>query len=122
MMVQLAVVYVVNWRPGWRAAGFLTPDADQVVWLFNLALVIGVVFNLTYLLHDPAWLTALGDAVTAGFALAVFVRIWKVFPFRFTDTTIDWAMVVRVGLGLAIVGAAIGLFIRCLSLLTEALR
>jgi hypothetical protein len=121
-LVQLAMVYVVNWWPGWRSVSFLTPDAARVVWLFNLAVVVGVALNLAYLVQDPAWLTALGDAVTAGFGLAVFVRTWLVFPFQFTDTTIDWALLVRVTLGLAIVGAAVGLFVRCISLLTEALR
>jgi hypothetical protein len=121
-LVQLAMLYAVNWQPGWRSVGFLTSDADQVVWLFNLALAVGVAFNLAYLLTDPAWLTTLGDVVSAGFALAVFVRIWNVFPFRFTDTTIDWALFLRFGLGLAIAGAVVGLFVGCVSLLTEALR
>jgi hypothetical protein len=39
-----------------------------------------------------------------------------------TDTTIDWALLVRLGLGLAAVGAAVGLFAGCIRLLTEALR
>lgn len=121
-LVQLAMLYVVNWWPGWHSATFLTPDAAQVVWLFNLAIAVGVVFDLAFLVHDPRWLTALGDVVTAGLGLAVLVRTWKVFPFQFTDTTIDWALFVRFGLGLAIVGAAVGLFARCISLLTEALR
>ena len=121
-LVQLAMVYVVNWWPGWRSAPFLTPDAAQVVWLFNLAVCVGVVLNLAYLVHDPAWLTAYGDAVTAGFGLAVFVRTWKVFPFHLTDATIEWSLLVRIVLGLAIIGAAVGLFLRCISLLTEALR
>jgi hypothetical protein len=121
-MVQLAMVYVVNWWPGWHSATFLTSDAAQVVWLFNLAMAVGVVLDLAYLVHDPRWLTALGDVVTAGFGLAVVVRTWKVFPFQFTDTTIDWALFIRSGLGLAIVGAAVGLFAGCIRLLTEALR
>jgi hypothetical protein len=121
-LVQLAMVYAVNWWPGWRSATFLTADAAQVVSLFNLAVVVGMVFNLAYLVHDPTWFTALGDAVTAGFGLAVFVRTWNVFPFSFTDTTIDWSLLLRVVLGLAIVGAAAGLFARCVSLITEALR
>jgi hypothetical protein len=121
-LVQLAMVYAVNWRPGWRSGTFLTPDAAQVVWLFNLAVAVGVVFNLAYLVHDPSWLTALGDVVIAGFGLAVFVRTWTVFPFLFTDATTDWALLLRFGVGLAIVGAAVGLFARCISLLTEALR
>jgi len=121
-LVQLAIVYLVNGWPGWRSVTFLAPDAAQVVWLFNLAVAVGVAFNLAYLVHDPTWLTALGDAVTAGLGLAVFVRTWRVFPFRFADTTIDWALFVRFGLGLAIVGAAVGLFARCIALLTEALR
>jgi hypothetical protein len=93
-----------------------------VVWLFNVAVLVSVIFNLTCLVHDPAWLTALGDAAAAGLGLAVLVRTWKVFPFRFTDATVDWAMLVRIGLGVAIVGAAVGVLARCISLLTEALR
>jgi multisubunit Na+/H+ antiporter MnhC subunit len=45
-----------------------------------------------------------------------------VFPFHFTDATIEWSLLVRIVLGLAIIGAAVGLFLRCISLLTEALR
>ena len=121
-LVQLAMVYAVNGWPGWRSATFLTPDAVKVVWLFNVAVAVGVVFDLAYLAHDPSWLKVLGDVVTVGFGLAVFVRTWMVFPFQFTDTIIDWALFIRFGLGLAIVGAAVGLFAGCIRLLTEALR
>ena len=102
--------FLVNVTPGWRAVPFLTEDAARVVTLVNVSLAVSLVANLMYLAYDPPWLRALGDVVTTGFGLAVLIRIWQVFPFRFTGS-FDWSVPLRILLFLAIAGSIVGIVI-----------
>jgi hypothetical protein len=67
--------------------------------------------NALYLVHDPAWLKALGDLATTGVGIAVLVRFWQVFPFDFGDASFDWALLARIMIVLGIIGSAIGLVV-----------
>ena len=115
--VSATLLYLVNGRPGWAALSFLTPDMARVLTLINLSIGIGVVINLARIAFDPRWFVALGDVVSTGIGVVALIRIWQVFPFRFGAGSIDWALVVRVVLIVAIVGSIIGIVAGLVSML-----
>lgn len=108
-LVDAALLYAVNRWPGWQSLGFLTEDTREVLGLVNASLLVGLVANLAYLVHDGPRFRALGDLAVTSVGLLAAVRVWRVFPFDFADTAFDWAKVARVLLALAIVGSAIGI-------------
>ncbi|GAA1331560.1 hypothetical protein [Saccharothrix algeriensis] len=97
-LVDTALLWVVNVRPGWRSVPFLTAEAGQVVVLVDIALAVGVVVNLVCLARPQRLVRLLGDVLTTAFALVVLWRARGVFPFRFDDPAVDWAGVLRVAL------------------------
>ncbi len=111
VLVNGAVLYAADVWPGWEAVPFLTPETRQVLGLVNASILVSMAANLVCLVNDPRWLKALGDIVTTGVGIAALVRIRAVFPFAFTDTTLDWSLVASVLLVVAIVGSAIGIVV-----------
>jgi hypothetical protein len=118
--VNLGVLYLVNVWPGWSAVPFLTEDTTAILWLFNASLVLSAALNAAYAVYDPRWFKALGDLVTAGISLAVLARIWQVFPFDFGTSTVDWVLVARIVLVVAIVGTAIAIVTQAVTLVRAA--
>jgi len=110
VVVNGVVWYVVNVHPTWHAVRFLTADTRAVLPLFNFSLVATIVANLVYVAYDPRWMTAAGGVVTTTIGLAVLVRLLRVFPFDFPAQP-PWALIARILLVFAIVGAAIGLLV-----------
>lgn len=109
VLLNAAMLYLVNVWPGWEVLPFLTSRTSLVIGFVNASIVANLIANVLYLARDPAWLKALGDLVTTAVGLVALVRIWQVFPFDFGTTTFDWALVVRVVLVVAIVGSGIGI-------------
>lgn len=110
VVVNVALLYAVHGWPGWRELPFLTEDTTQVLGAVTAALVAGLVTNVVYLASDPPWLTALGDLVITVIGLVALVRVWQVFPLDFGDHAVNWAMVARVLLVIAMGGSVIGVF------------
>jgi hypothetical protein len=113
VLVNAAMLLAVNVWPGWEAVPFLTADTSRVVGVVNATIVVNLVVNVLLLWRDPPWLKALGDAVTTAVGLVAVVRLWQVFPF---DLAEGWTTVVRVLLGVAVVGSAIGIVAALVSL------
>ena len=109
VLVNAALLYLVNGWPGWDAVPFLTADTRLVIGLVNASILVNLAANVVYVVRDPPWLKALGDVLTTTVGLVALLRIWQVFPFDFASSSFDWALVVRVLLGVAIVGSAIGI-------------
>jgi hypothetical protein len=109
VVVNAALLYVFNVWPGWQALPFLTQDTQLVTGLVNASIVVSLVANVLFVAWDPRWFKAFGDVVTTSVGLVAVVRIWQVFPFDFGSSSIDWALVARVVLVVAIVGSAIGI-------------
>jgi len=116
VLVNAAMLYAVNVWPGWESVPFLTEGMRLVIGLVNLSIVVNLGANVVYLLRDPPWLKALGDILTTAVGLVALVRIWQVFPFDFDDGSFDWTLVVRVLLGVGIVGSSIGIGVAAVSL------
>lgn len=119
VLVNAIIFYVINVRPGWEAAPFLTPDTAQVIGLVNASIIAAVVAYLVYVVVDARPIRALGGIVTSAIALATAVQIWQVFPFDFTDSSFDWTIVTRGVLVAAIVGTIVGIIASALMLLGD---
>ena len=59
VVVNAALLFVLNVQPGWQALPFLTSATDHVLGLVNLSLAAGLAANLVYLAHDPPWVKSL---------------------------------------------------------------
>ncbi|MCK8672868.1 hypothetical protein M1M07_17375 [Rhodococcus sp. HM1] len=119
VLIDAAMLYAINVRPGWEVVPFLTEDTPAVLGWVNASIVVGLVANLVYLVRDPRWLKALGDIATTAVGLVALLRIWQVFPFDFGTDAFDWPLVVRILLGLGIVGSGIAILV---TLFTAARR
>jgi len=106
VVVNLALLYVINIWPGWDAVPFLTPSTTQVIGLVNASLWVSAIAETSYVVTTSTWWRALGDAVTTGVGLAATVRVWQVFPF---DLSSGWEIAARVFLGIAFVGGVVGI-------------
>ena len=96
--------------PGWDVVPFLDDDFREVLPWVDACLWAGVIANSVYVVRDPRWLTALGGAVTTAIGLGAAVALWQVFPFDL-DGSEAWTVLVRIGLGLAIVGSVVAIVV-----------
>lgn len=108
VVINAALLVVLNGWPGWQAIPFLTSSTDQVLWLVNLSLAAGIAANLVYMVKDASWLKSLGDVATTAIGLSAAIRIWQVFPF---DLSSGWSTAVRVLLVVTMAGACVGLLV-----------
>jgi hypothetical protein len=106
VLVNAILLYLVNVAPGWEAVPFLTPQMTELLPLLDLALIVGAVSNLVYVVWDPPRLRALGDLVGAVVALVLGLRTYQVFPFDFSTLSYDLTTLARIVVVLGIVGAA----------------
>jgi hypothetical protein len=119
--INIALLYAVNGWPGWSAVPFLTDATSQVIPLVNLSLIAGLAVNLAYLAYDAVWFRRLGELATSGIGMVSLVVIWRVFPFAFTDAAVDWPLVVRSVLFVAIAGSALAMVVQALSLVRTSI-
>jgi hypothetical protein len=114
--LNAALLIVLNAQPGWQGLSFLTSATPQVLGLVNASRAVSLAVNLVYLGYDPRWLKALGDLVTAGFILAVAIRLRQVFPFEFHGSAAWLATGMRVMLIIGICGASIAILVQVVTL------
>ncbi len=116
---QVALLVLINVSPGWDAVPFLTAETPDVLPAVNASIVATLVANVLWVLADPRWLRALGDTVTSCVSLVAAVAVWRVFPF---DLEGAWEPVVRVLVGLGVVGTAIGIVAGLVTFVRELRR
>ncbi|MFL6181982.1 MAG: hypothetical protein ACJ73J_06690, partial [Actinomycetes bacterium] len=75
----------------------------------NASMVVVIVVNGLYLIADPRWLRAIGEAVAAAVSFIAIASLLQVFPFDFSALSFEWQTLVRVMLVLALLGSAINL-------------
>jgi hypothetical protein len=114
--VNAVLIYLVNVSPGWDAVPFLTPATTEVLPWVNASMIAGVVANAVYVAWDPRWFKALGDVVTTSIGIVAMVRIWQVFPFDFTGSSFDWALVAKFALGFGIGGSIVAIIVALVTL------
>lgn len=96
IVVNVLLIFAINEWPGWEQVTFLTDETTQVIPLVNAALVISIVANAIYLIADPRWLRALGEAVNAAVSFVVILVVFNVWPFDFSSWSFDWTMLVQI--------------------------
>lgn len=121
ILINVVLLVLVLVEPGWRAFPFLTGDARAVVPWFVLSLLVGIVANVVWLAYDPLWLRSLGEAVTSALAVVVLGTTFAAFPFP-VATDSDWETLLRVGLVVALVGAAIAVLVNLVMVVVHLVR
>ena len=114
-LIDAALWFLINVRPGWDVLPFLSGATARVLPLVNASLIVGLAVNLAYLFHDGARFKALGGLVTTGVGLAAIIQVWRVFPFDFHGYAINWPIILRIVLIVGMVGSAIGLLVQFLA-------
>lgn len=100
----IIVQNILDW--GWLP--FLTDEfADVVPWI-SFSLVVSIVLNVIYLFNDTVPVKSTGQILSNLISIFVTYRVLTVFPFDFSESSFDWALVTRILLILAMVGAGIG--------------
>lgn len=122
VVVNLALLYVVNIWPGWQSIEWLTPETVQVLGLVNASLAASAAVNMLYLVYDAPWFRSLGDLVTTLLGFAAVMRVLAVFPFDFSDYPTDWEPIARIVLVFAAIGAGIGVAVNLVLLVVRTLR
>ncbi|MDQ4488914.1 hypothetical protein RBS60_01735 [Sinomonas sp. ASV486] len=116
IIVNAALLYLANVWPGWSIVPFLTPSTSQVMGAVNAAWIAGLVANAVYLVAGMPLLRALGEIVVLIFGIVAAFRIWDVFPFDFSGSSFDWALVARILLVIGIAGSFIGIIAQIVAL------
>ncbi|MEV4471912.1 hypothetical protein [Nonomuraea sp. NPDC049504] len=119
-VIDGTLLYAINAHPGWQAVPFLTPDTLRVLPLVNLSLIAALITNTIFLAHDPRWMRSAGDLATTLISLTALAQILRVFPFAFDDPTVDWALIVRTVVIVAIALTAIAAVVHLVTLLRHA--
>jgi hypothetical protein len=109
--VNAILLWVTHHLLEWGWPRFLTDEFDQLLPIVTVSLVATMVVNALYVLADPPWFKALGDAATSSISLVVAVRTWQIFPFSFADYSYDWSWVLRAMIVLAAIGAGIAVVV-----------
>ena len=121
-LVNAVLLYLVNVQPGWQVLPFLTDGMNDVLAVVNLSLAATLVVNLVYLVYDPPWFTAACQVVLSAIALTVAIRLLRVFPFDFSAYAVDWELLTRVVLWLAVLGSAVSIVVSLVKAVRDLVR
>ncbi len=116
ILVNLALLWIINIWPGWQAAPFVTPTAVDVVPLINASIVVTILANLMYIVVDGTRVKAAGEIVTGLFGVAVSGALLTVFPFDFAAYAFPWEPVVRIVLVVALFGTCVAVLVNLVRL------
>ena len=120
VLINAVLLYAANVWPGWEAVPFLTADTVLVMGLVNASIIVNLAANTAYLINDAPWFNAIGAVLTSAVGFVAAARIWKVFPFDFDGSAVDWTRLVRIVLALAMVGSAIAAIVGVVSVVKSA--
>lgn len=119
VLVNVALLVVVNNILDWDILRFLTRDFERVIPILNVSLGASILANLVYLSYDAPWFKSLAQIGLLGISMAVTVRMYRVFPFDFSRYEFDWTTVAKVVLILAMVGVGLGILAEFVKLATR---
>ena len=109
IVVQVALLILVNSLVEWDIAPFITDEFNDLVPYINVSLVASMVVNAVYFAFDPRWFKSFTQAILNVISLVVIVQIYRIFPFDFSGSDLNWAVLVRTGLVVLMVLVAIGI-------------
>jgi hypothetical protein len=108
VVINVAMLIVVQQILGWGWLPFLTDEFAEVVPWISMSLIASIVANLVYQFNDTTTVKSTGQILVNLISIFVTLQMLLVFPFDFSAYTFSWEIVVRVVLVLAMVGAGIG--------------
>jgi hypothetical protein len=121
IIVNAVMLYVVNNLLEWGWPAFLTNEFEDLLPYINVSIVVGLVFNVAYLISDANRFRAFGEMVNAAVGFVVAIRTYQIFPFDFSDYTgFPWNGFARFIIIVAIFGTAIGTIVQLVKLVTGA--
>ena len=120
VLVNGAMLWVVNNLLGWGWPPFLTSAFDQLLPVIDLSLAAAMVVNLLWAWRDPRWFRRLGQIGLAAINIAVVVRTWEVFPFDFSGYWSGWSTLGRIVLAVAFFALIIDVTVRFVGLIRAA--
>ena len=103
--------YAVGRFADWSGGPFITSGFPSVVPAIRVGIIVTLVVNVAYLVRDPRWLRALGEAATSAVNAVIGVIVLREFPFSFS--THGWETLARVvifvGIICSVVAVAVNL-------------
>jgi len=108
VVINVAMLIVVQQILGWGWLPFLTDGFAEVVPWISMSLIASIVANLVFQFNDTTTVKSTGQILVNLISIFVTFQMLLVFPFDFSAYTFSWEIVVRVVLILAMVGAGIG--------------
>lgn len=121
IVINAALLVVVNNLLAWGWISWLTDDFEEVLPLLNVSLTATILVNLVYLAYDAEWFKSLCELGLLSISLAVTIRLYRVFPFDFSAYDVDWAVLVRIVLIIAMVGVGIAMIVQVVKLVRFAI-
>lgn len=115
VVINLIMLVVVQNILEWGWLPFLAEEFAEVVPWISMSLIVSIVANLVFLFDDQRIIKSTGQILINLISIFVTYQIFTVFPFDFSAYDFNWALVTRILMVLAMVGAGIGV-------LTEAMR
>lgn len=120
--VNAAILYVVNHLLAWGWPPWLTDEFEEVLPILSISLLASILANVLYLGYDAAWFKSLTQVVVIGIAMAATIALFGVFPFDFSAYEFNWAVVARMVLILAMVGAGIAMITESVKFVAALMR
>lgn len=122
IVVNVAMLVVVNNILDWGWFGWLTEDFNDVLPLINLSLAASMVSNAAYIANDGRVFKGIVELVVNTISLVAIIRLLQVFPFDFSAYSSTWETVTRSILIVAIVGTSLALLAQLAKLVRIAVR
>ena len=111
IVANAIILMIVNQILNWGILPFLIQDFKQVLLIQNISIAMTIVFYAVFLFYDPEWFTALLKMVLNAVGIAVLARYLSVFPFDFSGSSFNWAVLFRVFIIIGIAGCAIAIIV-----------
>ncbi len=114
IIVNLIFLYMVNNVLSWNLP-ILAQEFSQVIWAFNLSIIVTIVVHILYLFAYSVRLGNAGELLQNLLGVLVLYLLYRVFPFAFSNSTLEAIM--HIGLLLALVISALVVIFRFFKLL-----
>ena len=123
IVVNLVVLWIANNLLAWEWFPWLTDDFTEVLPWINASIIATILSSILFFAtDDQETLKGPVDIVTTAISLISAVKLLTVFPFDFEPYSFPWEVMVRVVLGIAILGMTIGLIVNVVTTIRRIVR
>jgi len=114
IIANAVILLIVNQILNWGFLPFLTQDFKQVIPIQNVSLAATIIFNVAFLFHDTDRFSSPLKMMLNAIGVAVLLRYLSVFPFDFSGSSFNWAVLFRVMIVIGIMGCAIAVIVEAI--------